>query len=122
LRDIDSQIESLQKDGSIVIRESSKAYFNLVDESVDISIMIRMLLQRMRKLHKSGLTVISDMGIFFHKKRIVELISHEIKLSKGFDDDKKIRMICCYEKSHLTQLAQLQKQQILSVHDKVLGF
>ena len=68
LKDIDSDIESRQKDGSLVIRESAKAYFNLTDELVDIMIMIRMLLQHKRKLGKDGLTVICDMGIFFHKK------------------------------------------------------
>ena len=36
LRDIDSNMDSRQKDGSLVIRESAKAYFNLADELVDI--------------------------------------------------------------------------------------
>jgi len=122
LKDIDSDIESRQKDGSLVIRESAKAYFNLADELVDIMIMIRMLLQRKRKLGKDGLTVMCDMGIFFHKKRIVDLILHETRLSLGSTDDNEVRMICCYEKSHLTLLSQQQKQQILSTHNKVLGF
>jgi hypothetical protein len=72
LKDIDSNMDSRQKDGSLVIRESAKAYFNLADQLVDIMIMIRMLLQRKRKLGKDGLTVICDMRIFFHKNRIVE--------------------------------------------------
>lgn len=122
LKDIDSNMESRQKDGSLVIRNSAKAYFNLANEHVDIMIMIRMLLQRKRKLGKDGLTVISDMGIFFHRKRIVDLISHETNLSLGANDDNEVRMICCYEKSSLTLLTQQQKQQIFSTHNKVLGF
>ena len=122
LKDIDSNMESRQKDGSLVIRDSAKAYFNLANEHVDIMIMIRMLLQRKRKLGKDGLTVISDMGIFFHRKRIVDLISYETNLSLGANDDNEVRMICCYEKSSLTLLTQQQKQQIFSTHNKVLGF
>jgi hypothetical protein len=122
LKDIDSDIESRRKDGSLIIRESAKAYFNLTDELVDIMIMIRMLLQRKRKLGKDGLTVICDMGIFFHKKRFVDLISHETRFSLGSSDINEIRMICCYEKPSLTLLTPQQTQQILSVHDKVLGF
>ena len=122
LKDIDSNMESRQKDGSLVIRESAKAYFNLADELVDIMIMIRMLLQRKRKLGKDGLTVISDMGIFFHRKRIVDLISHETRFSLGSSDNNEIRMICCYEKPSLTLLTPQQTQQIFSAHNKVLGF
>jgi hypothetical protein len=67
-----------------LLSESVKAYFNLVDELVDITIMIKMLLQHKRKLSKDGLIVICDMGIFFHRKIIVNLISHERRLSLGF--------------------------------------
>lgn len=122
LKNIDSDIESRRKDGSLVIRESAKAYFNLADELVDIMIMIRMLSQRKRKLGKDGLTVICDMGIFFHKKRFVDLISHETRFSLGSSDINEIRMICCYEKPSLTLLTLQQTQQIHSAHNKVLGF
>ena len=118
LKDIDNKSESRQIDGSLVIRESAKVYFNLADELVDIMIMIRMLLQRKRKLGKDGLTVILDMGIFFHRKRIVDLISHETNLSLGSTDDNEVRMICCYGTTDLTLLTQQQKQQILGTHDK----
>jgi hypothetical protein len=111
-----------QKDGSFVIRESGKAYFNLADALVDIMIMVRMLLQRKRKLSKDGLTVICDMGVFFYKKRIIDLILHESRLSLGSISDDEVRVICCYEKSNLALLSQEQKQQILSTHNKVLEF
>lgn len=122
LKDIDSNMDSRQQDGSLVIRESAKAYFNLADQLVDIMIMIRMLLQRKRKLGKDGLTVICDMGIFFHKSRIVDLVSHETRLSFGSSDINEVRMICCYDKPSLTLLTRQQTQQILCAHTKILGF
>ncbi|MGH9978204.1 MAG: hypothetical protein ACRD8Z_20600 [Nitrososphaeraceae archaeon] len=85
-------------------------------------IMIRMLLQRKRKLGKDGLTVICDMRIFFHKKRFIDLISHEIRFSLGSSDTNEVRVICCYDKSSLTLLTPQQIQQVLSAHNKVLGF
>ncbi len=120
LKVFDSNLDSRQKDGSVVIRDSAKAYFNLTDELVDIMIMIRMLLQRKRKLGKDRLTVIRDMGIFFHKNRIVDLVSHEANLSMG--DFNEVRMICCYDKPSLSLLTQQQTQQIFSAHNNVLGF
>jgi MEDS: MEthanogen/methylotroph, DcmR Sensory domain len=122
LKVIDSKLNSRQQDGSLVIRDCAKAYFNLADELVDISIMIRMLLQRKRKLSKDGLTVICDMEIFFHKNRIVDLASHEARLSLGSNDFSEVRMICCYVKPSLSLLTQQQSQQILRAHTKILGF
>lgn len=122
LRVIDSNLNSRQKNGSLVIRDSAKVYFNLADELVDIMIMIRMLLQRKRKLGKDGLTVICDMGIFFHKNRIVDLVSCETRLSLGSSDFKEARMICCYDKPSLSILTQQQTQQILRAHTKILEF
>ena len=122
LRVIDSNLDSRQKSGSLVIRDSAKVYFNLADELVDIMIMIRMLLQRKRKLGKDGLTVICDMGIFFHKNRIVDLVSCETRLSLGSGDFKEVRMICCYGKPSLSLLTQQQSQQILRAHTKILDF
>lgn len=124
LRVIDSNLDSRQKNGSLVIRDSAKVYFNLADELVDIMIMIRMLLQRKRKLGKDGLTVICDMGIFFHKNRIVDLVSCEtrLSLSLGSSDFKEVRMICCYDKPSLSLLTQQQSQQILRAHTKILEF
>ena len=121
LRVIDSNLDSRQINGSLVIRDSAKVYFNLADELVDIMIMIRMLLQRKRKLGKDGLTVMCDMGIFFHKKRIVDLVSCETRLSLGSSDFKEVRMICCYDKPSLSLLTQ-QSQQILRAHTKILEF
>jgi MEDS: MEthanogen/methylotroph, DcmR Sensory domain len=115
-----ADLSSSQKDGSLLIRESQKAYFNLEDALVDIMIMIRMLLQRKRKLGRDGLTVICDVGVFFYKKRIIDLILHETKLSLGSFDENEVRMICCYGKSNIALLSPQQKQQILSSHQKVL--
>jgi hypothetical protein len=122
LRVVDSNLDSRQKNGSFVIRDSAKVYFNLADELVDIMIMIRMLLQRKRKLGKDGLTVICDMGIFFHKNRIVDLVSCETRLSLGSSDFKEVRMICCYGKPSLSLLTQQQSQWILRAHTKILEF
>jgi len=115
LKDIDNKSESRQIDGSLVIRESAKVYFNLADELVDIMIMIRMLLQRKRKLGKDGLTVISDMGIFFHRKRIVDLIAHETNLSLGSTDDNEVRMIAVMGRQILLFLLS-NKNNRSSVH------
>ena len=116
LRNIDVNTESRQKNGSLVVRESAKAFFNLTDELVDITIMMKMLLQRKRKLGKDGLTAICDMGIFFHRKRIIDLVLHETRFSMRSIDENEARMICCYGTADFSFLTQSQRQQILSTH------
>jgi hypothetical protein len=126
LKDMGIDTEIQRKDGSLVIRDSAKACFNMVDELVDITIMIKMLIQRMRKLNKYGLTVISDMGIFFHRKRIFDLISHETRLSLcsslSSANGNEIRMLCCYEIGYFDPVTELHKQQILKTHNKLLSY
>jgi len=79
-------------------------------------------LTRKRNLGKDDLTVICDMRIFFHKKRIVDLASHETRLSLTSSHINEVRVICWYENPILTLLTQQQTQQILNTHKKVLRF
>jgi hypothetical protein len=109
--------------GSLVIVESKKGYFSLTNELVDIMTMIKMLLQRSNKLGKSGLTVFSDMDLFFHQNRIDDLIKHETRLfcSSSFSMcHNKIKVFCCYTVIDFDLLAENQKQDLLNGHKRVI--
>jgi hypothetical protein len=80
LKNINLDVQKHKLQGSLVIVEAKKGYFSLTNELVDLMIMIKMLLQRSDKLGKSGLTVFSDMGLFFIDNRIDDLIKHETGL------------------------------------------
>ena len=60
LRDTGIDIDKYKKEGSAVIVQSKKAYYGLSQEFVGVTIMAKMLLRRVHKLEKAGLTVISD--------------------------------------------------------------
>jgi hypothetical protein len=82
-----------------------------------------MLLQRSNKLGKSGLTVFSDMGLFFHQNRIDDLIKHETRLfcSSSFPIcHNKMKIFCCYTVIDFNLLAENQKQDLLNGHKRVL--
>jgi hypothetical protein len=74
LTDNGIDIAKCKKEGSIVVVEAKKAYYSLKNEFVGVMIMTKMLLRRAKKLDKTGVTVISDMGLFFHENRIENLI------------------------------------------------
>jgi hypothetical protein len=86
-------------------------------------IMIKMLLQRSNKLGKSGLTVFSDMGLFFHQNRIDDLIKHETRLfcSSSFSIcHNKMKIFCCYNVIDFDILNKNQKQDLLNGHKRVM--
>ena len=60
LKDNGISVEKYKNDGSLVVIESKKGFFGLLNDFVGIMIMIRMLLGRANKLAKKGLTIISD--------------------------------------------------------------
>ena len=60
LRNTGIDIDKYKKEGLAVIVQSKKAYYGLSQEFVGVTIMTKMLLRRVHKLQKAGLTVISD--------------------------------------------------------------
>jgi DcmR-like sensory protein len=124
LKNTGLDVERYKLQGSLVIVESKKGYFSLTDELVDIMIMIKMLLQRSNKLGKSGLTVFSDMGLFFHQNRIDDLIKHETRLfcSPSFSicHNNKMKIFCCYNVIDFDLLSENQKQDLLNGHKRVM--
>jgi hypothetical protein len=123
LKNTGLDVERYKLQGSLVIVESKKGYFSLTNELVDIMIMIKMLLQRSNKLGKSGLTVFSDMGLFFHQNRIDDLIKHETRLfcSSSFSIyHNKMKIFCCYTVIDFDLLAENQKHDLLNGHKRVL--
>ena len=65
-----------------------------------------MLLQRSNKLGKSGLTIFSDMELFFHHNRLDELLKHETRLymSSSWITNSKMKIFCYYNTSDLDLL------------------
>jgi MEDS: MEthanogen/methylotroph, DcmR Sensory domain len=112
-------IDRTKKEGSIVVIESKKAYYSLTDQFVGIMIMVEMLLQRAKKLNKTGITVISDMGLFFHLDRLDNLIRWETELFSSIYA-KKVRILCNYSQTDFRRLNEKQRQHLLESHSKII--
>ena len=110
-------VEKYKKEGSLILVESTKGYFSLKNDFVGIIIMIKMLLERKNKLGKSGVSAISDMGLFFHNKRISDLIKHETAVLSSIRN-MRTKIFCNYRISDFELLSAEQKQQILDSHTK----
>jgi hypothetical protein len=74
-------------------------------------------LQCSNKLGKNGLTVFSDMGLFFNHNKIDELLKHETKLfmSSFLINTNKMKIFCCYNVSDLNLLTYNEKNKTFLV-------
>ena len=108
-------INKYKKEGSIVIVQSKKAHYSLNQEFVGVMIMIKMLLSRLDKLQKAGISIISDTGLFFHTNKLEDLIKCEAELLSSINDIR-VKVLCFYSKSDFDMLTEHRMQDIYSRH------
>ena len=117
ITDTSIDIDKYKKEGSLVVVQSKKAYYSLTHEFVGVMIMTKMLIQRADKLGKAGVTVISDMGLFFNLNKIDDLTKYETELSSSICNTKA-KVLCCYSKSDFELFIEHQRQQnLLKAHN-----
>ena len=92
-----------------------------------IIILTSLLMRLAEEGDKKGITVLSDLGTFFLKKRIADVISHELWLrlllvgvSVPSRIDANIRSFCCYHKDDFSVLQEDQRKRILRHHSNNL--
>jgi hypothetical protein len=117
-------IEEYEKDGSLAIVDSFKAYSHSpqVDgnrDTYNITSLFRLLLNQAEFFGKSGICMISDIGPFYQFEKIEELIKYETSFPRK--TNLKYKVFCSYSKDHFDILTEDQKQNLLSHHFKNLA-
>lgn len=115
LKNTGLDVQKYRLEGSLIIVESKKGYFSLTNNLVDLTIVIKMLLQRSNKLSRNGLTIFSDMGLFFHENRIDDLIKHETELFLSLFSNR-MKIFCRYDLKDFELLAEYHKQMLIDNH------
>jgi hypothetical protein len=120
LKDNINSIETYKANGSLVIVDSTRAYFGLINDFIGIMIMLKMLLTRRAKLSKDGIMVISDMGNFFHPLlRINDLFRHEEEVSSA--TSLPFKFYCSYSKFDLDSFSNDQEQELMQKHNRLIN-
>jgi MEDS: MEthanogen/methylotroph, DcmR Sensory domain len=110
---------NMKNEGSLVIVDSKKGFYSMLDRFVGIIIMVKMLLTRSETRRKNGVTVISDTGIFFHLNRIDDLFKHESMIFSTVSN-LRVKIICAYNTTDYEGLNDGQKQLLQSSHSKII--
>jgi hypothetical protein len=119
LKDTGIHVDKHKNDGSLIVIETKKGFFSLLNDFVGIMIMIRMLLTRAHKIGKKGLTVIIDMGVFF-PDRLEDIIKHETEISASIQD-LRVKVFCNYNKLDFEGLTEKQRQLLLNNHNEIIS-
>lgn len=106
-----------ENDDTLVILDSEMAYQPSVEQPGKYNIIIiltSLLMKYVQGDHKKGITLLSDLGTFFLKKRIDDLISHEVSVPSKIDAN--FRSFCCYHKDDFSILQEEQRNRLLGHH------
>jgi hypothetical protein len=111
--EISSDLEKYERDGSLVIIDSVKGFFDFDHPSY-----VKNLLKQAESLGKSGISVIADAGAFYHYNKVEELVKHELSMPSKFDIN--LKRFCVFHKQDFDRLTEVKKQRLLEHHEKDL--
>jgi hypothetical protein len=111
--EIYSDLEKYEREGSLVIIDSVKGFFDF-----DHASYVKNLLKQAESLGKDGISVLADAGAFYHYGQLEELVKHELSMPSKFDINMK--RFCAFHKQDFDRLTEGQKQKLLDHHEKDL--
>jgi hypothetical protein len=80
--------------------------------------LFKLLLQQAEIFGKKGISIISDLGLFYQFQQTEELIKHETSFAQK--TNLKCKAFCSYRRDYFDMLTEYQKQNLLSHHFKDL--
>jgi hypothetical protein len=115
-----------EKEGSLMIIDSVKGYFGSDSdyEGEDrLMSFFKQLVKKAESLGKDGVSVIADLGSFYHHQSInatKKLFEHELSLPSKYEG-MKFKGFCAYHKADFDRrFTEEQKQKLLDHHSKAL--
>jgi MEDS: MEthanogen/methylotroph, DcmR Sensory domain len=119
-------VRKYEKEGSLMIMDSVKGYFGSDSnyEGKDrLMLFFRQLVKKAENLGKNGVSVIADLGSFYHHQSInatEKLFEHELSLPTKYEG-MKFKGFCAYHKADFDRrFTEDQKQKLLDHHSKAL--
>jgi hypothetical protein len=108
------KISKYEKEGSLVIKDSIKVYSS--SDNIVLS-LIQGLVKRAENLAKNGVTVIADLGSFYHNNHLGDtqrLVDYELSLPSRYNDALKLKGLYIYHKEDFEKDLQKNKNKSYS--------
>jgi hypothetical protein len=111
-------VRKYEKEGSLMIIDSVKAYFN---SDTDLMSLVEKLAKQAQNSGKSGVSVIAELASFYFPNGIDKLIEYEMSLPTSYDDNINLKGFCFYHQEDFDKrLSKEQKQKLVEHHGKNL--
>src|SRR6266496_685654 len=108
-------VRKYEKQSSLLIIDSARAYFG---SSIDIVSFVKSLVNYADQIGKNGVSVLADMGPFFHYNKLDDLIEYETSLPRS---DIKAKGLCLYNKDEFNwRLTRIQRKKLFEHHGREL--
>jgi hypothetical protein len=109
-------VKQYEKQDSLLIIDSARAYFG---SSIDIVSFVKSLVNYADQIGKNGVSVLADMGSFFHYDKLDYLTEYETSLPPR--SDLKAKGLCLYNRDDFNwRLSRIQKKNLLEHHGREL--
>lgn len=109
-------VRKYEQQNCLLIMNSARAYFG---SSIDLISFVKSLVKYADQMGRNGVSVLADMGAFFHYDKLDNLIEYETSLPRG--PDMKAKGFCLYNEDDFTwRLSRIQKKKLLKHHSTEL--
>lgn len=115
LKEIDLDTERYEKERALMIIQAlTRTYFGSAE---DFLFFFKILDKGQEKQGKNGISVIADMGVFFHHLQNNEKNSViEFERSLGSKFDIRLKRFCSYHKGDFDRFEENEKRNLLEAH------
>ena len=108
-------VRRFEKEQRLLIMDSLKGYFGSVDGLMPF---VKQTVDFAKNSGRENVSVIGDMGSFFHYGKKKDLVEYEMQLPRIFD--MTLKGICLYHERDFARLSEVDKQKLLKHHNKIL--
>jgi hypothetical protein len=108
-------VRKYEKQNSHLIINSGRAYFG---SSIDLVSFVKSFVNYADKIGKNGVSVLADMGAFYHYDKLDHLIEYETSYPRR--SDIRAKGFCLYRENDFNYLSRIQKKKLLEHHDREL--
>jgi hypothetical protein len=106
-------VRKYEKQGSLVIIDSVKAYFS---SDIDLMSYLARLAKQAQFSGKNGISIIADLASFYYNDQSDKLIEYEMSLPTKYGDNMKLKGFCFYHQEDFDRRLREQQKQILLEH------
>jgi hypothetical protein len=104
-------VRKYEKQNSLLIINPARAYFG----SIDLVSFVKSLVNYADQICKNGVSILADMGAFFHYDKLDLLTEYETSLPRR--SDAKAKRFCLYNEDDFNwRLSRIQKKKLLEHH------